>query len=116
MLAFHVIGFKMMKLGVVVSLFDLFKISNVMPLTIKELLFCWNSRGISKQLKKIWSTIPACICGSIWKGRNGKCFEGKSFSVQQLRSNCLGLFAFWCNLHDVRNEDCMSDFIDSLQA
>lgn len=38
--------------SVVDSLFYLFKISDVMPLTIKELLLCWDSRGSSNHLRR----------------------------------------------------------------
>lgn len=35
-------------------------------------LHCWALKGISKLLKKIWNTIPACVCRVVWKERNDK--------------------------------------------
>lgn len=43
-----------------------------------DLLGCWTRRGGSKNQKNWGLLIPPCIWRTIWKERNGGCFEDKT--------------------------------------
>lgn len=41
------------------------------PKLTVEVLLCWSRKGLPKQLKKTWNTIPAAIWWYIWKETRG---------------------------------------------
>jgi len=43
-----------------------------------------------------WKMAPACIWWTIWKERNQRCFEGKKSNILKIKTDCLGLYYFWC--------------------
>lgn len=52
------------------------------------------------------------VCWILWKERNARCFEGKSrYYTKEL--DAYGS-SFWCNLQDVKDENSLVGFIDSL--
>ncbi|KAG5574498.1 hypothetical protein H5410_054632 [Solanum commersonii] len=60
-----------------------------MPEHTSDLLSCWISRGGSKSQKRWWKLIPSCVWWSIWKERNGRCFEDRSNSIHKVKWNCI---------------------------
>lgn len=64
--------------------FSLTKTVWTMPEHTADLMSCWMKRGGSKSQKKWWRIIPSCIWWSVWRERNGRCFEDKISSVQSM--------------------------------
>lgn len=64
--------------------FSLTKTVWTMPEHTADLMSCWMKRGGSKSQKKWWRIIPSCIWWSVWRKRNGRCFEDKISSVQSM--------------------------------
>lgn len=56
-----------------------------MPEHTADLLNCWIRKGVSKNQRKWWRTVPACIWWKIWKERNGRIFEGRCNSIQKIK-------------------------------
>ncbi|WMV53851.1 hypothetical protein MTR67_047236 [Solanum verrucosum] len=48
-----------------------------MPRTTFEVLTHWQGIGKRGSKEDWWKNIPACIWWTLWKERNGRCFEGK---------------------------------------
>ncbi|WMV52346.1 hypothetical protein MTR67_045731, partial [Solanum verrucosum] len=61
-----------------------------------------------------WELIPACIWWSLWKERNGRCFEDKRNNIQKIRMNCLSLLYFWCKQDMMGDIELFDDFIGNL--
>ncbi|KAG5569956.1 hypothetical protein H5410_059722 [Solanum commersonii] len=80
-----------------------------MPEHTADLLSCWIRRGGSKSQKKWWRIIPACIWWSVWKERNGRCYENKSNSIQKVKENCIAHLYFWCK------QECIEE-VEQLEA
>jgi len=68
-----------------------------MPEHTSDLLSCWIRRGGSKSQKRWWKLIPSCVWWSVWKERNGRCFEDRSNSIHKVKWNCIVSLLFWCN-------------------
>ncbi|TMW81198.1 hypothetical protein EJD97_011224, partial [Solanum chilense] len=67
-----------------------------MPNRITHLLYGWGEVGVGAAYKDRWMVVPACIWWTVWKERNARCFESKSFDLQKIKLNCIRLFCFWC--------------------
>lgn len=72
----------------------LFRISWVMPNSIKELLLCWS---LFKRRRRnfVWETALA-VCWTIWKERNGRTFDNIERSTEQLNDSLLRSLFSWC--------------------
>ncbi|WMV11609.1 hypothetical protein MTR67_004994, partial [Solanum verrucosum] len=96
------------------SLFlNITKTSWTMPEHTADLLSCWMKRGGSKSQKKWWRIIPQCIWWTVWRERNGRCYEDRSNSIQKVKWNCIISFYFWCK--EVGLED-IDQFVDILRS
>ncbi|KAG5596520.1 hypothetical protein H5410_037752 [Solanum commersonii] len=71
-----------------------------MPITTFEVLTHWQGIGKRGSKENWWKNIPACIWWTLWKERNGRCFEGKVSSPEEIKMRCLSLLYFWFNLLD----------------
>jgi len=85
-----------------------------MPEHTADLLSCWIRRGGSKSQKKWWRIIPACIWWSVWKERNGRCYENKSNSIQKVKENCIAYLYFWCKQECIEEVEQLVDMLGSL--
>lgn len=85
-----------------------------MPEHTSDLLSCWIRRGGSKTQKKWWRIIPACIWWTIWKERNGRCFENKTNSIQKVKEKCIVSFYFWCKENYIEEAEQLVDLLGSL--
>ncbi|WMV07056.1 hypothetical protein MTR67_000441 [Solanum verrucosum] len=85
-----------------------------MPEHTADLLSCWIRRGGSKSQKKWWKMIPSCIWWTIWRERNGRCFEDKSKSINDVKWNCLVSLFFWCEENYIEEVDDFVDFLGAL--
>uniref|UniRef100_A0A0V0HCA6 Putative ovule protein n=1 Tax=Solanum chacoense TaxID=4108 RepID=A0A0V0HCA6_SOLCH len=65
-----------------------------MPEHTSDLLSCWIRREGSKTQKQWWRVIPSCIWRTVWKERNGRCFEDRFNSMQKIKENCITNFHF----------------------
>lgn len=88
----------------------------IIPLPIKKkvLLASWGVRGMRKSVRKIWNTVPACVCWIIWKERNARCFEGKIEGIPKIKYTCLWFWLFGV-IYRMFQMDSMLDF-DSLRS
>ena len=59
--------------------------------------------------------MSAFVCWVLWKERDARCFDGKSKIIQKINFMCLWVLGLWCKLLEVKDEDSMLEFIDSLQ-
>lgn len=84
------------------------------PCSVKDHLASRGVRGMRKSVRKIWNTVPACVCRIICKERSARCFERKIVAIQKIKQTCLWFLAFWCNLQDVNNDNSVLDFTASL--
>lgn len=52
----------------------------VMPCKVTHLLYSWEEAGTGAVDRDRWMIVPDahCICWTIWKERNSRCFEDKS--------------------------------------
>ncbi|KAG5612411.1 hypothetical protein H5410_023692 [Solanum commersonii] len=66
-----------------------------MPRTTFEVLTHWQGVGKRGSKEDWWKNIPACIWWTLWKERNGRCFEGKVSSPEEIKMRCLSLLYFW---------------------
>lgn len=55
----------------------------------------WNPTSVTKQGRQLRSPVPYAILGLIWKERNGRCFEEKSQSLQQLIKGVMSCVWGW---------------------
>ncbi|KAG5577465.1 hypothetical protein H5410_057599 [Solanum commersonii] len=85
-----------------------------MPEHTSDLLSCWIRRGGCKTQKRWWKLIPSCIWWSVWRERNGRCFEDKSNSIHKVKWNCLVSLLFWCKQLCIDDEDQITELIGSL--
>ncbi|KAG5624648.1 hypothetical protein H5410_009866 [Solanum commersonii] len=60
-----------------------------MPRTTFEVLTHWQGIGKRGSKEDWWKNIPVCIWWTLWKERNGRCFEGKVSSSQEIKMRCL---------------------------
>ncbi|KAF3651018.1 hypothetical protein FXO37_18203 [Capsicum annuum] len=56
----------------------------------------WKGIGERSSTEDWWLSIPACVWWTLWRERNARCFEGKSCSIQKIKSHCLS-FIFGVN-------------------
>ena len=78
--------------------FSLTKTVWTMPKHTADLMSYWMKRGGSKSQKKWWRIIPSCIWWSVWRERNGRCFEDKIRPVHDVKWNCLETLIFGVNI------------------
>ncbi|WMV14448.1 hypothetical protein MTR67_007833 [Solanum verrucosum] len=90
------------------------KIKWTKPRSIIEVLQCWNRDGNAGKNEKRWRIVPACIWWTIWKERNQRCFEGKQNNIQKIKTNCLGLYYFWCKQVVIGDTENVFNIIDWL--
>ncbi|WMV10142.1 hypothetical protein MTR67_003527 [Solanum verrucosum] len=90
------------------------KIKWTKPGSIKEVLQCWNRDGNAGKNEKRWRIVPACIWWTIWKERNQRCFEGRQKNIQKIKTNCLGLYYFWCKQVVIEDAENVFNIIDWL--
>lgn len=90
------------------------KIKWTKPGSIIEVLQCWNRDGNAGKNEKRWRIVPACIWWTIWKERNQRCFEGKQNNIQKIKTNCLGLYYFWCKQVVIGDAENVFNIIDWL--
>ncbi|KAG5616392.1 hypothetical protein H5410_016216 [Solanum commersonii] len=81
--------------------------------TYCRLLSSADRRGGVKA-KKWWRIIPACIWWSVWKERNGRCYENKSNSIQKVKENCIAYLYFWCKQECIEEVEQLVDMLGSL--
>lgn len=93
--------------------FSLTKTVWTMPGHTADLMSCWMKRGGSKSQKKWWRIVPSCIWWSVWRERNGRCFEDKIKSVHYVKWNCLVTLFFWCK-HNCIEESELVEFLGAL--
>lgn len=68
-----------------------------MPRTTKEILECWNLRGLRKAKMNTWNTMPSVIWEPLWKERVSSIFKRQSESLISSKYRCISSF-FWCNM------------------
>jgi len=85
-----------------------------MPRTTFEVLTHWQGIGKRGSKEDWWKNIPACIWWTLWKERNGRCFEGKVSSPQEIKMRCLSLLYFWCKQNLVGEVDSLVEFKSQL--
>lgn len=90
--------------------FSLTKTVWTMPEHTADLMSCWMKREGSKSQKKWWRISLSCIWWSVWRERNGRCFEDKIRSVHDVKWNCLETLFFWCK------QNCIVEFLGALQG
>ncbi|KAG5625681.1 hypothetical protein H5410_010899 [Solanum commersonii] len=90
------------------------KVNWTMPRTTFEVLTHW--QGIEKRGSKEdwWKNIPGCIWWTLWKERNGRCFEGKVSGPEEIKMRCLSLLYFWCKQNLVGEVDSLVEFKSQL--
>ncbi|KAL3378631.1 hypothetical protein AABB24_004516 [Solanum stoloniferum] len=79
-----------------------------------DLMSCWMKRRGSKSKKKWWRIIPSCIWWSVWRKRNGRCFEDKIRSVHDVKWNCLETLFFWCKQNCIEEIEELVEFVGAL--
>ena len=65
--------------------FGLFGVCWVMPMSVVELLACWQGRFGRHRNGYIWIVVSHCLVWCIWKKRNSRCFEDKERSMPDLK-------------------------------
>ncbi|KAG5584231.1 hypothetical protein H5410_044665 [Solanum commersonii] len=85
-----------------------------MPRTTFEVLTHWQGIGKRGSKEDWWKNIPACIWWTLWKERNGRCYEGKVSSPQEIKMRCLSLLYFWCKQNLVGEVDSLVEFKSQL--
>ena len=65
--------------------FGLFGVCSVMPMSVVELLACWQGRFGRHRNGYIWIAVPLCLMWCIWKERNSRCFEDSDCSMPDLK-------------------------------
>ncbi|KAG5631747.1 hypothetical protein H5410_003464 [Solanum commersonii] len=85
-----------------------------MPEHTADLLSCWIRRGGSKSQKAWWRIIPHCIWWTIWKERNSRNFEDRSYSIQKVRWDCIASFYFWCKEKGLEDTKQIVELLGSL--
>ena len=65
--------------------FGLFGVCWVMPMSVVELLACWQGRFGRHRNGYIWIAVPHCLMWCIWKERNSRCFEDNDCSMPDLK-------------------------------
>jgi len=94
--------------------FSLTKTVWTMPEHTADLMSCWMKRGGSKSQKKWWRIIPSCIWLSVWRERNGRCFEDKIRSVHDVKWNFLETLIFWCKQNCIEEIEELVEFLGAL--
>ncbi|KAG5612127.1 hypothetical protein H5410_023408 [Solanum commersonii] len=75
-----------------------FKISWVMPQSLREAYMFWSSWIVDKTIRKAWNMIPAEISWCIWTERNKRCYDGSSSPLHALKAKCLVTPVCWTKL------------------
>ena len=65
--------------------FGLFGVCWVMPMSVVELLACWQGRFSRHRNGYIWIVVSHCLVWCIWKERNSRCFEDGEHSMPDLK-------------------------------
>ena len=65
--------------------FGLFGVCSVMPMSVVELLACWQGRFGHHRNGFVWIVVPHCLMWCIWKERNSRCFEDSDCSMPDLK-------------------------------
>ena len=65
--------------------FGLFGVCWVMPMSVVELLACWQGQFGRHRNRYIWIVVPHCLIWCIWKKRNSRCFEDSDCSMPDLK-------------------------------
>ncbi|WMV46720.1 hypothetical protein MTR67_040105 [Solanum verrucosum] len=65
-----------------------------------------------RKKEKRWRIVPACMWWTIRKERNQRCFEGKHNNIQKIKTNCLGLYYFWCKQVVIGDAENVFNIID----
>ena len=65
------------------TIFAQFKLSWVMPKSVKELFASWWMGGNSQSVI-MWKMVPLCLMWCIWRERNARCFEDSSRNIEDL--------------------------------
>ena len=61
--------------------FGLFGVCWVMPMSVVELLACWQGQFGRYRNGYVWIVVPHCLMWCIWKERNSRCFEDSDCSM-----------------------------------
>ena len=70
-------------------LLDIYGVSWVFPLSVKETLLSWQGLFVGKRGKKAWMAAPLCIFRTLWRERNRFVFEGVDISINRMKSTFL---------------------------
>ena len=70
-------------------LLDIYGVSWVFPLSVKETLLSWQGLFVGKRRKKAWMAAPLCIFRTLWRERNRFVFEGVDISINRMKSTFL---------------------------
>ena len=66
-------------------LFILFRVSWVLPSSVRETLLSWHGSFMGKKCKKVWRVAPLYIFWTVWKARNRLTFNDDVLSIQRLK-------------------------------
>ena len=95
-------------------LFSLFRVSWVLPSSVRETLLSWNGFFLGKKHKKAWRATPLHIFWTVWKARNRLAFKDDSLSIRRLKHSFI--LTFWAETK-LFIDDCLltiANFIDWL--
>ena len=67
-------------------MFALFRVSWVLPVSVRETLLGWHGPFEDKKRRKVWKAGPLCLFWIVWKVKNRIAFEEEELSIQRLKS------------------------------
>ena len=83
------------------TIFGLFGVCWVLPMSVVELLACWQGHFGCHRNGYIWIFVPYCLMLCIWKEINSRCFEDSECSMLDLKllffRTLLDWFSMWRN-------------------
>ena len=74
-------------------LFTLFRVSWVLPSSVRETLLSWHGSFVGKKRKKVWRAAPLYIFWTVWKVRNRLAFNDDVLSIQRFKY--FFVFSLW---------------------
>ena len=91
----------------------LFGVTWVMPHYVLGLLRCWQGNFGCHRNGYIWSIIPHCLMGHLWRERNIRCFEDIERSSPDLKLFFFRTLVDWLFALQKQSFPSFIDFLDS---
>ena len=91
----------------------LFGVTWDMPHTVLGLLRCWQGSFGRHQNGYIWSIIPHCLMGCLWRKRNSRCYEDIERSILDLKLFFFRTLVDWLFALQKQSFSSFIDFLDS---